>query len=333
MKTPRSISMFLAASTFAASSVFAQSVTSDAVGYISSTVYGNGGSGQRLTLVSPSFHNADLAVGTVSSSTSTTINVSSTLADSAYAGGQYYIEIVNSSGVGYWTDITSNDANSVTVNDDLTSFIADGDTFYIREHLTIGGLFGSSNSAGLQAGGDINAADNVQIISFSGGTSQNSTYWYSNVSGFEGWFDASFNASADAIVAPHEGVIISRKTTGDISVVFSGVVRNNDVNFPVEVGVNVIAVPSAATKTLATSGLSSYVGAGGDINSADNISIIGADGSNSTYWYSNVSGFEGWFDASFNDSSNVALTPGTSFILTRKSGNGSAFNAVMSSTY
>jgi hypothetical protein len=332
MKTSKKFIALLSGAALLTSSAFAQTVATTPVGYVTSTVYGNGGSGQRLTLVSPSFHTGSAASGVVSASTSSSVTASGALVPGAYDGGSFYIEVVDSSGVGYWTDVVSNTADTFMVNDDLTSFIANGDQFHVREHLTIAGLFGAANEAGLQAGGSVGAADNVQIISYSGGVSQNLTYWYSNVSGFEGWFDPSFTPSGDAIVAPHEGVIVVRKVAGDVNLVFNGTVRTTDINYPVEEGLNVMAVPSAATKTLDTSGLASAIAAGGSIGAADNIQIIGADGNNYTYWYSNVSGFEGWFDPSFTPSGNVELTPGISFILTRKAGNGGAVNVVMSST-
>ena len=332
IKTPLKFISLLSGVVLLASSGFAQTVATDPVGYVTATVYGNGGSGQRLTLVSPSFHSGSVASGVVSASTSSSVTISGTLESGAYDGGGYYIEVTDSNGVGYWTDIVSNSTDTLVVNDDLSSFIANGDQFHVREHLTIAGLFGAANEAGLQAGGSVGAADNVQIISYSGGVSQNLTFWYSNVSGFEGWFDPSFNPSGDAIVAPHEGVIVVRKVAGDVDLVFSGTVRTTDINYPVEEGLNVMAVPSAATKTLDTSGLASAIAAGGSVGAADNIQIIGSDGNNYTYWYSNVAGFEGWFDPSFNPSGNVELTPGISFILTRKAGNGGAVNVAMSST-
>jgi hypothetical protein len=331
MKTPTKFIALLSGAAFL-SALSAQAVETTPVGYLTSTVYGNGGSGTRLTLVSPSFHTGDLVAGAVVTEGASSLVVSAAMVSGTYDDGLYYVEVVDSAGVGFWTDVVSNTVDTLTVNDDLTSFIANGDSFVVRKHLTIAGLFGAANEAGLQAGGSVGAADNVQVISYSGGVSQNSTYWYSNVEGFEGWFDPGFTPSGDAIVAPHEGVIVERKVAGDVDVVFAGTVRTNDVNFPIEEGLNVVAVPSAATKTLDTSGLASAIAAGGSIGAADNIQIIGSDGNNYTYWYSNVEGFEGWFDPGFTPSGDVELTPGISFILTRKAGNGGAVNVAMSST-
>jgi hypothetical protein len=332
MKTPlKTISLLASAALFILNSLSAVETTP--VGYISSTVYGNGGAGFRLTLIAPSFHNGDLVSGTVTTEGASSLTLSAQLTAAAYDEGSHYIEVVNSNGTGYWTDITSNSTTAVSVADDLTSFIEDGDQFFIRKHITIADLFGANNEQGLAAGGDINQADNVQIIEFTtGGGSVNRTYWYSNVENFEGWYDASFNASGDEIIAPHQGVLVTRKVSENVDVVFSGTVRTNDVNFPVEEGLNLISVPSAATKTLATSGLSNALAAGSDINAADNVQILNANGTNSTYWYSNVENFEGWYDASFNPSGDVPLNPGTSFLVYRKPGNGGAVNMAMSST-
>jgi hypothetical protein len=89
------------------------------------------------------------------------------------------------------------------------------------------------------------------------------------------------------------------------------------VNFPLETGLNIFAVPSAAQKTLATSGLSSVLTAGFGLGDSDNIQIIDANGDTLSYYYSTFPGFEGWRDASLADSSDVPLVPGTSFIVTR----------------
>lgn len=331
MKTPiKTLALLTGAALFSLSTLTA--VETDPVGYITSTVYGNGGSGERLTLISPSFHRGSELTATVVSSTSSTIELSSDVVAGAFDGGLYYVEVVNSSGAGFWTDIVSNTVDTLTVNDDLSGFISDGDTLHVRKHHTIGSLFGDANEAGLNSGSNINDADNLQVISFSGGSSSNATYYYSDLSGLEGWRDAALNLSNNEIVAPHEGILVYRKVAGDVGVVFTGTVRNNDINFPIEEGLNVLSVPSAAEKTLGNSGLATYLAAGANINDADNIQVIGANGSTSTYYYSNLSGLEGWRTAALADATSTPLEPGTSFIVLRKAGNGGAVNVIMSST-
>ena len=326
MKTPTKFIALLSGVALLTSSAFAVETTP--VGYITSTVYGNSGSGNRLTLISPSFHNGSAVAGTVTTEGASSLIVSAAMSAGAYDGGLYYVEVIDSNGVGYWTDIVSNTTDTLTVNDDLTSFIADGDSFNVRQHLTLGGLFGD-NDAGLTAGFGVGDSDTIQIVSFNGGVSTTLTYYYSTFPGFEGWRDATLADSSGVVIAPHEGLIITRRSSGDLSVVFTGEVRSNDVNFPLETGLNIFSVPSAATKTLATSGLASVLAPGFGLGDSDNVQIIASNGDTLSYYYSTFPGFEGWRDASLTDSSDVALEPGTSFIVTRA---GAAVNVAMSST-
>lgn len=331
MIAPKHIIIALASSLLISfSSLTAQvSVATDPVGFISTTIYGNNGSGQRLTLISPTFHAENEVVGLVDGISASSVLVSTSLVSGAYDNGLYYIEVVSNDGTGYWTDIISNSANEVFVNDDLSSFVEIGDTFYIRKHLTIGDLFGPQNKVGLKAGSDISVADNIRVISFSEGISESYIYWYANVPNFEGWYDASFNPSENAIIAPHEGIIVARKASADLQITFYGSVRTNNINFPIESGLNVLSVPSALKRTLSTSGLSDGISAGSNSSEADNIRIIDSNGNSRIYWYSNVPDFEGWYDTSFNSSGDVELMPGTSFIFFRKANNGDAFNLSM----
>ena len=57
---------------------------------------------------------------------------------------------------------------------------------------------------------------------------------------------------------------------------------------------------------------------GGNSTAGDNLILLHPDWTTSTYFYSNVPGFTGWYDATYVASANVLVAPGSVFFLQRK---------------
>jgi len=58
--------------------------------------------------------------------------------------------------------------------------------------------------------------------------------------------------------------------------------------------------------------------AGPNSAASDVLILMHTDGTTATYFYSNVSGFTGWYDTTYTASSNVVVSPGSVFFLQRK---------------
>jgi len=333
-KTVLSLSLL---SLLCGSVAFAQSsVATNPVGFISITVNGGSSTTPVLTLISPTLTNPIAYQSTVQSVSGTTITItgaSFTANEFNGSNGTFYVEDVSTSqgGTGVLCDITATGSNSVTTAQDISSMVTAGDTLIIRQHITIGQFLGTSNTYGLQGGTSATSADEVLVYD---GSSQN-TYWYYNGSlgGTAGWYDLNFASASGVTIAPFQGVVIKRKTSGNVTITSTGTVKTGNTFFPVVNGLNVLGTVSAQGLTLGTSGLytgtSSGVTASTSATTADEVTVYGFSNGSSTqsnYWYYNGSlgGTAGWYDLNFTPSGSVALAPGAAFVVNRKGGG--AFN-------
>ncbi len=298
-----------------ATTAFAQTTaTTDPVGFITLNVAGTGGSSSSAL----SFKGLGLTrpveyQGSAETVTATTlVDNEATWTDSQFNGasGAYYVEITSGPGAGTTYDVASTTAASktITVAQNLAVGVANGATFKIRKHWTIGSVFGASNEAGLM-GGDASTADQILIFNGAG----YDTYFY-QTSGFgTGWRLAS-NPSADASgskIYPEDGLLIKRQQNAAVNVVLMGAVKLGQTSIPVVPGTNFLANVYAAPMTLATSGL--FTGnvntglAGGTSSTADQVLLWNGTGYD-TYFYQTGGFGTGWRNAN-NPSADAGSTP------------------------
>ena len=316
---------------------FAQTTaTTDPVGFVTLTIAGGGTpNNPRLTLVSPTLTQPVAWQGAISGITSNTISVANspwTANQFNGANGLCYVEIISLSTPtksGALSDITATTTGSVTTFDNLTAYAAVGDTIKIRKHVTIGSLFGVTNSAGLLATNDPTTADEVLI--YDGSNSNPYFYYTGDVSSPAGWYDSAFSLNpgdaAKVDIGPHQGVVIKRKTTASVSIVAQGAVKTGNTIFPVVNGLNVLGTVSAKGVTLGQSGLytaSAITGvkATDDPTTADEVLIYTSNGPTPYFYYTgDVSSPAGWYDSAFSGpADSVTINPGTAFVLKRKGG-------------
>jgi uncharacterized protein (TIGR02597 family) len=107
----------------------------EAVGYNVVTVPANSD-----VLVSVPFNNNVEATYTVDSVAGTGITVNEALSAGTY-DSSYYVRFIDGSGEGLWSTITVNGSGGLTLADDFSGYVANGDTFRVYEHHTIGSIF------------------------------------------------------------------------------------------------------------------------------------------------------------------------------------------------
>jgi hypothetical protein len=233
----------------------------------------------------------------------------------------YYIETAD----GYWAQIVSNDATSVTVEAGAGSNFSVDEAISIRRHRTIADIFGANNSAGLLASseGDTTAADNVVLIDEVNGG--NITVIASDAIGGT-WITDAFEDAATLPVYPDQGLQVSRLGTSDLSLVVSGEVNVTGRQIGITTGVQLRPYVLPVDTTLTDLGLytgnpaTGVVGSStGDTSEADIVGV-NVNGVSFNYFYAEVDlgGGVGWYDDSLNFVGNDNLPAGAALIINRQ---------------
>lgn len=326
--------------------VIAQTSSTDPVGFIKINIAGGGSlNSPRLTLLSPTLTQPVFWQGTITAvSTNTTGPTAITVSGSPWTAGQFegangsfFAEVVtvspNTHTTGAISVITSTTTGTITLTDNLISpnlLAAAGDTVRIRKDVTIGSLFGTTNSAGLLASDDPITADEVLVYD---GANQTPYFYYTgDGQNPAGWYDSAFTGpAANVVIGPHQGVVVKRKAAGALSLTSTGGVKTGNTVFPVVSGLNVLGTVSAQGFTLGTSGLytgnaATGVKASDDPITADEVIIYTATSQTPYFYYTgDAQSPAGWYDSAFTGSAaNVVIAPGSAFVVKRKFGG--AFN-------
>jgi len=304
----------------------------DPVGFITLSVSGGSSTTPTLSLVSPTLTRPVLWQGVITAISGTTITVSGTPWTANQfndANGSHYVEIISTvtpSISGTLVDIIGTNTNQIVTGQAAGAAI--GDSIKIRKDITISDLFGATNSAGLLASDEAPTADEVLI--YSGATFTSYFYYNGGAPGFpDGWYNStSFAPAASTSIAPNEAVVIKRKTSGGLPVVFTGAVKTGNTLIPIQDGLNVLGTASAKGLTLADSGLYTGNNATGvkpsdEAPSADEVILYSATSQTSYFYYNGgAPGFpNGWYESTtFNPAGTVLIAPGTAFVVKRKAG-------------
>jgi len=197
-----------------------------------------------------------------------------------------------------------------------------GSASRVRKHLTIADIFGKNNGAGLQAGPNSSQADNILLQVPQ--TQQVLTFFYSNVPGFTGWYSDTYVAAGGVVVYPGAGLMVRAKTNRGGTVYLVGSAKEGPTLAAVYPGYNLLGTLKSQ-RSLKLSELNLYTGdattgisAGPNSATGDILILMHADGTTATYFYSNVTGFTGWYDTTYTASANVLVSPGSVFFLQRK---------------
>jgi uncharacterized protein (TIGR02597 family) len=145
-----------------------------------------------------------------------------------------FIEITSGSFAGLLDDINSNDTANVYTFDDLTSFIGGGVTYKVYPHWTIGTVFGPQNQAGFLGASTSSSADQIQVWN---PNTQGFTVYYYKTGGLggTGWrsgASTSINVTNQQLYVD-QGILVVRRTSGDVSVQLVGGVKLGTTISPV----------------------------------------------------------------------------------------------------
>jgi hypothetical protein len=218
MKRSKTLSLTLVAASFFAATQ-TQAAETDPVGYVTLTIAGStDGVTPAFTPISVPLQQAVEASGSITtnpagatlenSSASYTANEFATT--DSVGNGQFYLQFTSGDSTGLILDIVSNTATSITTNADLSGLVASGDSYIIKELMTLADVFGADNSAGLRSGGDAASSDLIYIMS-SDGAGVYATYYYQTDSlgflGGDGWraFGDPNSDVSDVVIGPDDG--------------------------------------------------------------------------------------------------------------------------------
>jgi hypothetical protein len=249
----------------------AQTVTSDIVGYQTSTIAGKGSGSSFLSFVPNNLAKAAIHTG-AGTAASTVV----TLAGASLSGSigpvsgvpTHYLLVKTGTGAGFVSDVTAFTAGSVTIADDLSSSIPAGTQVAIVPHNKLTDILGTTTGLLVTGGSTVTAADNVYLVDATGALK---IYYYKTGPG-AGW---KTNSGADAtatIVYPGESIIVSRKQTAPVSVVTVGQVASEQTKAVFTQNMN--SACSGAPVGLTLSSLYPSISGGSTVSAADNVFLI-----------------------------------------------------------
>jgi uncharacterized protein (TIGR02597 family) len=328
------IALLSGAALLSASSLLAQTATTDPVGYVTVTVNGTGGFGsEAFTYMGVPLHQpSDTAGAITGTAANTIISATSTWGVDAYAGS--YVLITSGTNEGVSSSIISNTATDLTTADDLSSFLAGDETFRIHAYTTIADVFGAANEAGLGGGTTAGSADTVLIQS---GTGFKTYYYKTGGIGGTGWRSSAspLTNEAGTPIAFGTGLIVVRKQSADIELTISGSVFGGDAITPVETAYNWKSASIPVDTTLnGLFGAANEAGLDGGTaaGNADNIVVPTAGGLLTYYYKTGGIGGIGWRSSASpltDEGATVIAVPGQMFLINRTGG--VAFNLTESS--
>jgi uncharacterized protein (TIGR02597 family) len=287
---------------FVSTNLLAQSASTTPVGYVTLTVNGSpNGTSPGYTALSVSLEKPVVSVGSATSgSTSAALvdsNASNTVnayaATDAVDNGIYYLQITSGDNEGLIFDIVSNTATSITTATDLTGIVFSGDTYAVKQNVTLADIFGAENDVGLASGGSPNSSDLVFIMSSDGSGNYAIYYYQTDNLGFlggNGWraYGDTNTDMSGVTIASDDGILIQRSVIGDLSIFISGRVNTVNHSRDLPAGFSLVSYPFPVDVTLADSGIytasNGYV-SGGSFLESDSVYVLNPDGTFQIYYY------------------------------------------------
>lgn len=304
----------------------AQTVSAaEAVGYNVVTVPANSDA-----LISVPFSQNVEETFTVDTVTGTGITVNEALSASTY-DSSYYIRVIDGAGEGLWSTITANGSGGLTIADDLSGYVANGDTFRVYEHHTIGSVFAAS-----LLGVTFESSTQLIILNTAEGINKGGTVYSYQVNGLfgnpAGWYNGF--AYADSTVVPPESYLVVRNQESSAidAVVFGDVLdtsvatilpattSSDDLTlglFPVDMKLRQLGLDNTAGQLVVIDNSSSGINKGGTVYTYQPSGLFGNP--------------PGWYDG-FTYANEDVIPAGTGIIL-RRPGSASALSWTMQKPY
>ena len=312
-----------------AAGTFAQTATTDPVGFIKISIPGAPAGGESYAYPALSLVRAQEYRGVITSNTATVITDSAaTWSDNQFNGSgttpTHYVEILTGANAGATFDISATTATTkaITVAASFAANALNGQSYRIRKHWTLGAVFGAANEIGL-TGGTATTADLVHLWN---GTSYVVYYYRVTAGGAVGWRSAGDTVTnqANAVVFPEDGIFLKKRGTTALSLVVVGDVRTGADQMAVSQGYNLLNPASPVDIRLSASGLftgSTSTGMKpGTPSTADMLQIWTGSGFNVYYMRQTALGLVGWRLAgdTVTDQANAVIPAGASVILKRQ---------------
>ncbi|MBV9391188.1 MAG: hypothetical protein JOY96_04765 [Verrucomicrobia bacterium] len=309
-------------------------ITTDPSGYVTLRIAGQNNGQNSFSFIGVSALNPVSYEGTLTGvGKNTIVDSNACWTNDQFDGGNghFFVEIISGPHAGVMSNVvgTSGTTKILTTADDLSTLLAGNEQFRVRKHQTIANVFGGADEIGLQGAPESAAADEVRI--FDPAQQQFSVYYYqTGASGGTGWRSAT-DASTDAsqtILYPDSGVMIVRKTAGNLASTLAGNVKLGPTQVPIAGTINLAAnLYPAGQLTLGRSNL--YVGnanqglAGAqEISLADEVYLFNGNSFIQYYYKTGGSGGTGWRSGTdaISDASGTQIAPGTALYIIRKAG-------------
>jgi hypothetical protein len=246
-------------------------VTSETVGYQTSTIAGKGAGSSFLSFVPNNLSKSAIYTGSASASgTMITFPDASLTGTLGPVSGvpTHYLLVKSGTGAGFVSDITAFTAGSVTTADNLSSSIPSGTTVSVVPHTKLTDILGTTTGLLVTGGSTVSAADNVYLVDATGALK---IYYYKTSVG-AGWKTSSGADATATIVYPGESIIVSRKQTAPVSVVTLGQVASEQTKAVFTQNMN--SACSGAPVGLTLSSLYPTVSGGSTVSAADNVFLI-----------------------------------------------------------
>ena len=312
------------------SSAFAQGVTTDPVGYVSTTTP----TGDDALIGLP-LTQAIVFAGVADSVSGAQVSVSATLTLDAY-NNTHYVLVTSGANAGQWSEVIATAVDSITTAEVL---LAATDTFDVVPFWTLATAFPGGAGVGASANPNVPSTTillndlNASGVNLSAG----SVYFYfAGPSPAAGFYQTGPFADGNNVrLSPETYVTIRNNSGSDLSTVVTGFVPADVVGTTV-IGVlsagqdNQVVNPYPAAMTLATSGLTDVVAPAANPNVPTDTVLIfdpeNTSGQNlsagSVYFYfAGPSPSAGWYQTgSFADGNNVEIPAGGAFIIRKGAG-------------
>lgn len=322
----------LAAASLVSPAAFAQTATSNTVGYVTESL------AVGFNLIGLSLHDQTVASGTFESESMSPVTLDAGTADERIvygitdvdidfatidpgAAATLLLEIESGAQTGAVAEVDSVDGDTIYLSESLGAGAAE---YNVRKAATLDDIFGTS----LQGGATSGTAD---IIWLPDGSNSYSQFFYSTVGSEFRDVTAPFVAASAPVSVFYPDAIFVQVKGSSKDVVFAGEVKTVDTVFNAENGFNLVAVAGPVGQTLSNSSLSEVLTASSTSGNADIVWVPDGAGAYTEYFYSSVSNQWKLTSSPFGSSQDEVSLPSAIFI--QRKGTSTAGVMTLPTTY